>query len=365
MLLGTLALLPALCAAYKPQDRADVEKPSAVSQEYQALTDEYRSALKESDAVFAKAKTEEERRRVRAGFREKRSKFIGRFLTFAEKHPGDKEALLALYFVLHPDTFAESREIDKAVELVLKDQVNSDRLTAPPILQHRGFEDSPAAEKLLRSVLENNPHRAIQAEACHSLALVIKNRAATSSPEQAAKLTKEAERLFDRVVDKYAEVKPLVEKARIELFELRHLQLGMVAPDPEGEDLGGAKFRLSATRGKVTVVVFWASWCGPCMQMVPHERKLAERLKDRQFALVGVNGDGDRSVAKKVAEKEMMSWRSFWDGPQNGAGAIATAWNIRHWPTIYILDSKGVIRFKGVREAELDKAVDQLLAELE
>jgi thiol-disulfide isomerase/thioredoxin len=352
-----------LSTADKPQDRPQAEKPT--TDRYQALVDEYRNALKESDAVFAKANTEEERRQIRAAFREVRSKFVGRFLAFAEKHPQEKEALLALFFVLHPDTWAEPRDIDKAVQLVLKDHIKSDHLTDPPILQFLALENSPAAEKLLRGVLENNPHHAIQAQACLSLAQVIKNRAAASPSEQAAKLTKEAEEWFARVVDKYADAKAVVEKARVELFELRRLQLGEVAPDLEGEDLGGARFRLSDSRGKVTVLVFWASWCGPCMRMIPHERKLAERFKDRPFALVGVNGDGDRAAAKKVAEKEMMRWRSFWDGPRNGAGAIATGWNVHRWPMIYILDGKGVIRFKGIREAELDKAVDQLLAELE
>lgn len=361
VLLGALALLPVLFSADKPGDRPPAEKPAAG--EYQALVDEYRSALKESDAVFAKANTEEERRQIRAAFRERRSKFVGRFLAFAEKHPKEKETLLALFFVLHPDTWAERRAADQAVELVLKDHIKSDRLTDPPILQVLALENSRTAEKVLRGVLENNPHHAIQAQACLSLAQVLKNRADASPPEQAAKLAKAAEEFFERVVVKYADVKALAEKARSDLFEIRHLQVGKVAPDIEGEDLGRARFRLSDSRGKVTVLVFWASWCGPCMQMIPHERKLAERLKDRPFALVGVNGDADPVAAKKVAEKEMMRWRSFWDGPRDGAGAIATAWNVRRWPMIYILDGKGVIRFKGVREAQLDKAVDQLLTE--
>ena len=57
------------------------------------------------------------------------------------------------------------------------------------------------------------------------------------------------------------------------------------------------------------------------------------------------------------------SWRSFWNGGST-RGPISTAWNVRGWPTIYVLDHKGVIRFKNVRGHDMDVAVDTLLAEL-
>jgi thiol-disulfide isomerase/thioredoxin len=362
ILLVTLLSLPVLSAADTPPGQPPAEEP--VAGEYQALMDEYRSALKKSDAVFVKATTEEQRQQIRADFAKVNSKFIIRFLAYAETHAREKEALLALFFVLHPDSHAERGDADKALQFVRKDHIQSDRLTNPPILQFLAWENSPSTEKLLRDVLANNPHHVIQANACFSLAQVLKNRANASPPEQAAKLANEADGFFKQVVDRYADVKELAAKAGSERFERRRLQVGKVVPDIEGEDLGGTKFRLSDTRGKVTVLVFWASWCPPCMRMIPHERELAERLKDQPFALVGVNGDGDRAAAKKAAEKEKMGWRSFHDGTRDGEGATATAWNVHRWPMIYILDGKGVIRYKGIREVELDKAVDQLLADL-
>jgi alkyl hydroperoxide reductase subunit AhpC len=62
--------------------------------------------------------------------------------------------------------------------------------------------------------------------------------------------------------------------------------------------------------------------------------------------------------------KEGITWRSFWNGPEGTAGPISRAWNVRAWPTVYVLDHKGVIRFKNVREQALDRAVDQLLKAL-
>jgi hypothetical protein len=96
--------------------------------------------------------------------------------------------------------------------------------------------------------------------------------------------------------------------------------------------------------------------------MYPHERSLVERLKDKPFALLGVNSDPKDRV-KAALERENISWRSFWDGG-NTSGPIATQWNVRAWPTIYVLDHKGVIRYKNVRGEAMDKAVDTLLAEI-
>ena len=102
--------------------------------------------------------------------------------------------------------------------------------------------------------------------------------------------------------------------------------------------------KLSDFRGRVVVVNFWATWCGPCMALVPHERELVKRLAGKPFVLVGVNGDEDRDTAKKVARREGMTWRSWWDGGKEGP--TANRWNVRGWPAIYVLDRRGIIRHK-------------------
>ena|SRR6266568_2157315 len=98
--------------------------------------------------------------------------------------------------------------------------------------------------------------------------------------------------------------------------------------------------------------------------MYPHERSLVKRLENRPFALLGVNSDKDRDELKKVLEKENITWRSFWNGGSTN-GPISNAWKVRGWPTIYVLDGNGVIRYRDVRGPAMDRAVDELLAELE
>ena len=95
--------------------------------------------------------------------------------------------------------------------------------------------------------------------------------------------------------------------------------------------------------------------------MYPHERSLVKRLANEPFALIGVNSDPKEKVLSAL-ERENITWRSYWDGG-NTSGPIASRWNVRGWPTIYVLDQKGVIRYKGVRGTAMDKAVDTLLAE--
>jgi hypothetical protein len=95
--------------------------------------------------------------------------------------------------------------------------------------------------------------------------------------------------------------------------------------------------------------------------MYPHERSLVKRLEGKPFALVGVNSDTDKEKLKKRMAEERISWRSFWNGPKGTDGPISRAWNVHGWPTIYVLDHHGVIRFKRIRGEHVDKAVDQLL----
>src|SRR4051794_24284526 len=100
--------------------------------------------------------------------------------------------------------------------------------------------------------------------------------------------------------------------------------------------------------------------------MYPHERSLVKRLADKPFAIIGVNSDTHRDAIKETVKKEEITWRSFWNGGGT-SGPIATEWNVRGWPTVYVLDAAGVIRFKsvGVDEKKLDEAIEKCLKDAE
>jgi hypothetical protein len=98
--------------------------------------------------------------------------------------------------------------------------------------------------------------------------------------------------------------------------------------------------------------------------MYPHERSLVERLAEKPFALLGVNSDPSLDAARRAVQKNRLTWRSWFDGGGT-SGPIATAWRVTRWPTIYLIDAAGVIRYQDLTGTALDRAVDRLLAEIE
>src|SRR5436309_73419 len=101
--------------------------------------------------------------------------------------------------------------------------------------------------------------------------------------------------------------------------------------------------------------------------MFPHERSLVKRLADKPFVLLGVNGDDNDPQVKQKNEKQQITWRSFKNdrGPR---GAIAQEWGLQGWPTLYVIDHKGVIRHKWLGSPgndALDTAIEDLVRKAE
>ena len=106
----------------------------------------------------------------------------------------------------------------------------------------------------------------------------------------------------------------------------------------------------------------WATWCGPCRAMIPHEREMVNRLKDQPFALVSISADEKKETLTEFLMREPMPWTHWWNGQEGG---IMEDWEVTSFPTIYVLDAKGVIRFKNIRGKELEESVNELLKELD
>jgi thiol-disulfide isomerase/thioredoxin len=215
-------------------------------------------------------------------------------------------------------------------------------------------------EKHLRTILQRNKHRDVLVSATYSLASVV--AATDDRQEEAEKLYEEAIKKYDGSHDyHYAGIeKDLNGRAKKTLAELQ--SIGKPAQEIDGVDLDDKALKLSEFRGKVVLVSFWATWCGPCMKMIPHEKTMAERLTGKPFVLIGVNGDQDQEAAKSAVTKNAITWRSFKDA--NAGRYISNDWHVRGWPTFYLIDQKGIIRkrWMGGNVEEMDQAIDQLLA---
>jgi hypothetical protein len=98
--------------------------------------------------------------------------------------------------------------------------------------------------------------------------------------------------------------------------------------------------------------------------MYPHERSLVKKMEGQPFILLGVNSDGDKEKLRKRMKDENITWRSWWDGGDTN-GPIANQFNVHGWPTLYVVDHRGIIRHKWTGfpgEETFDSAIDKLVA---
>jgi hypothetical protein len=263
LVVGALALLvstPALWAQDPPKQKPPPGQPSPAAGQYETLVKEFQKAAQEFSKAYRDAKTEDDRKKVFRDLYPTLQKFPARFLELAQKNSKDPVAVDALVWIVV--NTEGGPEMAQAIDLLVQDHLTSPKLG--PVCQQLGQAPLQLTEKLLRGIWEKNPNREIKALACLSLAQALKSQSDRASSADAKKQAAEAEKLFDEVVTKYGDVKTdqgtLADLAKPELFEIRNLAIGKVAPEISGEDSDGKKFKLSDYRGKVVVLDFWAKW---------------------------------------------------------------------------------------------------------
>jgi peroxiredoxin len=141
------------------------------------------------------------------------------------------------------------------------------------------------------------------------------------------------------------------------------LSRGAVAPDFTADTVDGQSFRLKDLRGKIVILDFWATWCVPCLSMIPDERELVKKMRDKPVALVGISADSDVGKLRRFVSSHEMGWTHVVDGPE---GPIQQRYEVGSLPTIYVLDARGTIRFAGMGAqpaGKIERWVEQLLEE--
>jgi hypothetical protein len=255
-----LMLAPGGLRAQDEKEKPKTEQLGSPAEQVKALDTEFQKALKALGEAVGEAKTVEQRQKLVGDFKKDTvASYAKRFLEIAEKNPKDPASFDALKWIVEimAQGIAPAKpQVDKTVEL-LKGHLDHEEIGG--VLEALVGADSSAGEKLLRAVVEKSPKRKIKAEATMKLAQLLKDRA-ESMPAQSVPLYKEATALFDKVINSYGDVEGLAEAAKSSRFEILHLAIGKVAPEIEGEDADGKKFKLSDYRGKVVVLDFWAEW---------------------------------------------------------------------------------------------------------
>jgi peroxiredoxin len=135
---------------------------------------------------------------------------------------------------------------------------------------------------------------------------------------------------------------------------------GAVAPDIQLKSPEGNIIKLSSLKGKIVLIDFWASWCGPCRRENPNVRRVYQRFKDKGFEIYGVSLDNDASRWKGAIAADQLEWLHVSDlmGWQSSAAQL---YQVHSIPQTILLDREGRIIAKGLRGEQLEEKLAELL----
>jgi len=137
------------------------------------------------------------------------------------------------------------------------------------------------------------------------------------------------------------------------------VSVGDVPPDYLGQDENGDDILASGQRGKVVVVTFWATWCGPCLRELPVLQGIREQVGEDRLAIVAVNYGQGKKIYKKILEKTPGWTLTFAYDPRNRA---AKAFGVKGIPHMFIFDKQGKVA--SVHVGYGDETLATLVGEL-
>jgi RNA polymerase sigma factor (sigma-70 family) len=374
---------------------APAPKVSVASQAYLSLLEEYDPQHRAREKAVLDAKTESKRRETYLALARLDWDYAPRFMELARQYPDDPVAIDALAWLV-ANVF-EPPGSQQAADILIHDHLASDKMIAIYRQLAMTLDPAPASagERLLRAAVQTSPTAAARGLACLKLADLLRYRANTvrnlrgPEPEPLLRLsalargggrepvkrpdedpdalTREAERFYDLVVQRYSDIPgqdgKLGEPAAQALFQLRDLAVGRPAPEVQGPDVDGKPLRLGDYRGQVVVLIFAGGLSVYNRDLCAQGRALSQRLKGRPFAVLSVHLDDSKETVTQSIKAGEITWRCLWEGLEKRPNC--DRWHAQFIPSVYVIDANGIIRAKEVKGKALDQAVDALMAKLD
>jgi peroxiredoxin len=139
------------------------------------------------------------------------------------------------------------------------------------------------------------------------------------------------------------------------------LAIGTIFPDFDEKDVGGKPLSIANYKGKVVMIDFWATWCGPCVGELPNVIATYKKHHEQGFEIIGVSLDQDQTKLTEFIKSKDMAWQQFFDG-QGWGNKLAVKYGVESIPATFLLDGEGKIIGKDLRGEALEQAVTGALA---
>ncbi len=158
-----------------------------------------------------------------------------------------------------------------------------------------------------------------------------------------------------------AEMKQQAEKQKAAEAIQRSLVVGATFPDFVETDINGKPLSIANYKGKIVLMDFWATWCGPCRGEIPNVVATYQKYHEKGFEIIGVSLDQERQKLLDYTKQQNMTWQQYFDG-EGWGNKLAVKYGIQSIPAAFLLDGHGKIIGRDLRGDELTQAVAKALA---